>query len=58
MDSLWPRVQPDLGVQVVLSPAGLALVLALGVLVVAAAPLLTLRRLRGMDIPSTLRVME
>lgn len=58
VDSLWPRVQPDLGVQVVLSPAGLALVLALGVLVVAAAPLLTVRRLRGMDIPSTLRVME
>ena len=58
VDVLWPRVQPDLGVVLVFEPANLALVLGLGVLAVAAAPLLTVRRLRRMDVPSTLRVME
>ncbi len=58
VDVLWPRVQPDLGVLLVFDPANLALVLVLGVLAVAAAPLLTVRRLRRMDVPSTLRVME
>ncbi len=55
---LWPRVQPDFGIVMAFEPANLALVLALGVLAVAAAPLLTVRRLRRMDVPSTLRVME
>jgi len=32
--------------------------LGLGVLAVALAPILTLRKLRRMDIPSTLRVIE
>jgi putative ABC transport system permease protein len=32
--------------------------LVLGVLAVAIAPLLTVRRLRRMDIPGTLRVVE
>ena len=58
VDVVWPRVQPDLGVLLVFEPANLALVLGLGVLAVAAAPLLTVRRLRRMDVPSTLRVME
>ena len=58
VDIVWPRVQPDLGVLLVFEPANLALVLGLGVLAVAAAPLLTVRRLRRMDVPSTLRVME
>ena len=58
VDIVWPRVQPDLGVLLVFEPANLALVLGLGVLAVAAAPLLTVRRLRRMDVPSTLRIME
>ena len=58
VDIVWPRVQPDLGVLLVFEPGNLALVLGLGVLAVAAAPLLTVRRLRRMDVPSTLRVME
>jgi putative ABC transport system permease protein len=41
-----------------LSLTSLAVVLALGILAVAAAPLFTYRKLRRMNIPSTLRVME
>jgi putative ABC transport system permease protein len=52
------RTMPELGALTVISPASLALMGGLGVLAVAAAPLLTVRKLRRMDIPSTLRVME
>jgi putative ABC transport system permease protein len=41
-----------------LSPDTVLLALALGILVVALTPLLSIRRMRKMDIPSTLRVME
>ena len=43
---------------VTLSPATLAASLVLGVLVVTLTPLLSIRRMSRMDIPSTLRVME
>ena len=49
---------PDLGIAIVVSPATLATALGLGVLAVAIAPLLTVRKLRRMDLPATLRVME
>ncbi|HEX5902564.1 MAG TPA: ABC transporter permease [Actinomycetota bacterium] len=49
---------PDLGMIVSISPTTIATALALGVLAVGLAPLLTLRRLRRMDVPSTLRVVE
>lgn len=49
---------PDLGAEVVLTPATIAIAFAVGVVAVAFAPLLTFRRLRRMDIPSTLRVVE
>jgi putative ABC transport system permease protein len=49
---------PDLGIEPFLSAGTVATALVLGVVAVAVAPLLTLRRLRRMDIPSTLRVME
>ncbi len=55
---LIPKTMPDLGIEVVLKPATLALAVILGVAAVAVAPLLTVRRLRKMDVPSTLRVME
>jgi putative ABC transport system permease protein len=49
---------PELGVEVSLS-AGTAVTAALlGIVAVGLAPLLTARRLRRMDVPSTLRVVE
>ena len=49
---------PELGLEVSLSTETLATAVALGVIAVAAAPLLTIRRMRRMDIPGTLRVVE
>lgn len=49
---------PDIGVEVFLSAGTIGIALGLGVLAVALAPTFTLRRLRRMDVPSTLRVME
>ena len=56
--SLFPRTLPELGIDPTLSVGTIATVFALGVAAVAVAPLLTLRRLRRMDIPGNLRVME
>lgn len=53
-----PDVVPDIGVVDHLAWTTVALALALGVLAVSVAPLLSYRRLARMDIPSTLRVME
>ena len=55
---LMPNAFPELGVRIVFDPLTLALVLVMGVAAVAIAPVLTVRRLRRMDVPSTLRVME
>jgi putative ABC transport system permease protein len=41
-----------------IAPETLITVLGLGVLAVAVAPVLTVRKLRRMKIPSTLRVLE
>ena len=49
---------PDLGLNVVVTAGTIALAFLLGVIAVGLAPLFTFRRLRRMDIPSTLRVME
>ena len=49
---------PELGVVVFLSPTTVLAALALGVAVVAAAPVLTIRRLTRMEVADTLRVME
>jgi putative ABC transport system permease protein len=48
----------DFGLIVTIAPGTLAISLLLGVLVVGLTPLLSIRRMRKMDIPSTLRVME
>ncbi|MBT5774891.1 MAG: ABC transporter permease, partial [Dehalococcoidia bacterium] len=58
VDVLFPRVLPDIRLDAVLTTNSLALVIALGIVAVAVAPLFTIRKLRRMDIPSTLRVME
>lgn len=52
------EVMPEIGVTATVAGATVVEALALGVLTVALAPLLTLGRLRRTDIPSALRVME
>lgn len=51
-------VSPDIQLKAVLSVGTVLTALALGAFAVAVAPLLNYRKLRRMDIPSTLRVME
>jgi putative ABC transport system permease protein len=52
------KVMPEIGVSATVTGLTVGLALALGVLTVSLAPLLTLRRLRRINIPSALRVME
>ena len=49
---------PDVGFDVVLTGRTIVTAAGLGIVAVAVAPLLTIRRLRRMDIPGTLRVVE
>ena len=53
-----PSVAPDIGIITSLSVNTIVAAMLLGSAVVAAAPLLTLRRLRRMDVPSALRILE
>ena len=55
---LLPSTFPDIGMVIALSADTLVTAVLFGAVAVAAAPVLTFRRLRRMDIPSTLRVME
>ena len=55
---LLPETMPEIGLSTILSPATIVTALLLGVLAVALAPLLTYRRLRSMDVPAALRVLE
>lgn len=52
------NTMPEIGLDVTMSTETIVTALALGVIAVAAAPLLTIRRLRRMNIPDTLRVVE
>jgi putative ABC transport system permease protein len=56
--STMRTTMPDLGLDVAISTETVITAIVLGVLAVAIAPLLTVRRLRRMDIPGTLRVVE
>jgi putative ABC transport system permease protein len=56
--TLVPQTTPDFGLDPSVAPVTLLLAVAMGVVVVALAPLLTWRRLARMDLPSTLRVVE
>jgi putative ABC transport system permease protein len=58
MNDLLAETLPDLGAVVTLAPASVATAVAVGIGAVALAPLLMARRLRRMDIPATLRVIE
>jgi hypothetical protein len=51
-------VMPEIGVAAAVSAGTMAAALLLGAGTVAAAPLFTLRRLRRIDVPATLRVAE
>jgi putative ABC transport system permease protein len=49
---------PELGMSVTLSPGSLGLAATVGIVAAALSPLLSVRRLRNMNIPATLRVVE
>ena len=49
---------PDLSARMVIAPGSVVTTLLVGIVATTVAPLLVFRRLRRMDIPSTLRVME
>ena len=53
-----PRVLPDLGAVVSISTETILIAALLGVVAATLAPLLTIRKLSRMDVPSTLRVVE
>lgn len=53
-----PETMPDLGIVSVVTPATYGVAVISGILVVAAAPLLTLGRLRRTDLSGSLRVVE
>ena len=55
---VFPRSAPDLFVPLAVDVPGMAFTLATGIAVVALAPVLTLRKLRRMNVPATLRVLE
>jgi putative ABC transport system permease protein len=53
-----PETMPDVHIPAVISPMTLTITFVLGVIAVAASPLLTVRRLRRMNIPATLKVFD
>ena len=55
---LLPTTMPELGVDIDVATTTYVTAFAMGVVAVALAPVLTYRKLRRMDIPSTLRVVE
>lgn len=56
--SVISTTMPEMGMEVVVSGWTLATAVLMGVIAVAVAPLLTIRKLRRMDVPGTLRVVE
>ena len=52
------ETMPEFGIRAAIAPGTFVATVLLGVLAVALAPLLTVRRLRRMDVPATLRVLE
>ncbi len=49
---------PDIGIEVALDPSTIVTVVVLGVVAVAFAPIFNVRRMRKMDLPGTLRLVE
>lgn len=56
--SLVSSTMPELGLVTTVSATTIGTAALLGVVAVAVAPIFTIRRLRRMDIPSTLRIVE
>jgi putative ABC transport system permease protein len=56
--ALFSQTLPDVGIDVTLRTATVVTALLLGVVAVAVAPLFTARRMRRMDLPGTLRLVE
>lgn len=56
--SVLSSTMPDMTLDIIVSAQTVFTAVALGVIAVAVAPLLTLRRLQRMDVPGTLRVVE
>ena len=58
VERVVPATLPEIGISTYLSPSSLVGSALLGVVAVALGPLLVTRRLRRLDVPATLRVME
>ncbi len=58
LDSISRRTLPDFLIDPVLSASTIGIAAVVGILAAVLAPLFLVRRIRRMDIPSTLRVME
>jgi putative ABC transport system permease protein len=56
--ALLSSTLPDVGIEVTLQIATIITVVVLGIVAVAVAPLFTARRMRRMDLPGTLRLVE
>lgn len=56
--SVVSSTMPEMGMEAVMSGTTVLTAMVMGVVAVAVAPLLTVRRLRRMDVPGTLRVVE
>ncbi len=56
--SLLKSTMPDISMEVIITAETVLTAVALGVIAVGVAPLLTLRRMRRMNVPGTLRVVE
>jgi len=62
LNAMWNMrmevMMPELNSVITIAPATFGWAIFIGVIVVALTPVLVARRLAGMDIPSTLRVIE
>ena len=58
IEHLIPQTLPEIAIETMLATSTVVTAAALGLIAVALAPLLNIRRLRRMDVPSTLRVVE
>jgi putative ABC transport system permease protein len=58
LTSLAATTLPDVGIDVYLSPTTIVIAAVVGIVSVAVTPLFLVRRLRRMDLPGTLRVVE
>ena len=58
LSSLARRTLPEFGIERYIAPSTLAWTAGIGIIAVSLAPLFLVRRIRNMDLPSTLRVME